>query len=160
MDTKRKPKWLAFTGTLLLLMTMVVTPAVAQPDPDPGDGEEATAQDCVFDFDLEGCEFEDWQPSAGELAEINAETDALVEALADAGFTVSVVTEDNGVTYVDFSEADEEDDALWEAVDAFYMDLYGEIECDEFEIAPHDSDAPFRGEDVPEVHGRGVGDGV
>jgi hypothetical protein len=76
--------------------------------------------------DLDDAFFDDWEPTADEIAELNTETDALVEYLADAGFAVEVETDDMGLTNVVFSDADSENEALWQAVDTFYGELYGE----------------------------------
>ncbi len=88
------------------------------------------------DIDLGG--FEDWQPSADEIAEINAETDALIASLADAGFALEVETDEFGITYPVFRDADESNDALWEAVDAFYTERYGDVDFGEFDSGESD----------------------
>ena len=81
-------------------------------------------------MELDGEEFffgegfeEDWEPSADEIAEINAEHDALVAHLEGLGFTVTVAEDDLGFRYIDF-EAHGEDEALWNAVDEFYESRY------------------------------------
>ena len=71
--------------------------------------------DEVFFGDFE----DDWEPSADEIAEINAEQDALVAHLEELGFTVSVATDELGIRYIDF-EAHGEDEALWTALDEYY----------------------------------------
>lgn len=68
---------------------------------------------------------EDWED--GELpeeviAELNAETDALVDYLEGLGYEVSVTTDELGFTYVDFDETTEE--AIFEAMDQFYQERF------------------------------------
>ncbi|MCP4307445.1 MAG: hypothetical protein GY788_21750 [bacterium] len=65
---------------------------------------------------------DDWEPTAEELAEINAETDDLVEYLKGKGFGVTVETDELGFTYVDFDE--NSDEALFEAMDEFYAERF------------------------------------
>ena len=62
-----------------------------------------------------------------DIAEINAETDAIVAYLADNGVTVEVETDEDGIRW---PVIDDEDDATWELVDQWYVDTYG----DDFEM--------------------------
>ncbi|MDJ0663363.1 MAG: hypothetical protein QNJ75_02305 [Acidimicrobiia bacterium] len=89
--------------------------------PDAGDCDgEFFVDDELFD--------EEWELSVEEIAEINAETDALVEYLQDLGFEVTVETDELGITYVDFDKEGEAaaDEALFEAVDDFYRQLFAD----------------------------------
>ena len=128
MDTRQRSRWLAPLGALVVLMGLLAAPALAQSDEVPvTEPAPAATDDAVPDpsaQELDVCVIEDYEPSAEELEEINAETAALVEFLADRGFAVEVETDDLGFTYPAFSEADEADEALWEAVDEFYADRY------------------------------------
>ena len=83
------------------------------------EGEVPVASDESEGFEDEWCLEEEWVPSEDEVAEINAETDALVAHLEGVGFAVTVVEDELGFRYVDFDE-NEEDEALWAAVDEFY----------------------------------------
>ncbi len=77
---------------------------------------------------LDECDFgffdEDWVPSAEEIAEINAETDALVEYLEGLGFEVTVATDELGISYVDLDDKD--DDELFAAMDDFYSQRFAD----------------------------------
>jgi hypothetical protein len=124
MDMKRQRRWLIPAGALLLSMSLLATAAFAGTDKPATSSDEDTSVACVID---------DWQPTAAEIAEMNTETDALVEYLADAGFTMKTETDEFGITYPVFDEADESNDALWEAMDAFYSDRYGDLDDASFE---------------------------
>ncbi len=63
------------------------------------------------------------EPSDEELAEINAETDALVEYLRDRDYEATVETDEYGVRYPVF---DEDADGIFEALDEFYKAQFGE----------------------------------
>ena len=78
---------------------------------DEGDHEG----DCFFD--------EDWEPTPEEIAEINAETDALVEYLQGLGFEVTVATDELGFTYIDFEGDDE---GLDQAIEDFYSQMFAD----------------------------------
>ncbi len=119
MDMKIQRRWLIPAGALLLSMSLLATAAFAGTDRPAASSDQDTSVACVI---------EDWQPSADEVAEMNAETDALVAFMADAGFTLTTETDEFGITYPVFGEADESNDALWEAMDAFYIERYGELE--------------------------------
>ncbi|MDJ0960976.1 MAG: hypothetical protein QNJ88_09975 [Acidimicrobiia bacterium] len=75
----------------------------------------------------ENFEDEDFQKHDDEeltpelIEEINAETDALVEYLRGLGFTVDVETDENGIREPVF---DDETEAIWEAIDAFYAEQF------------------------------------
>lgn len=125
MDMKRQRRWLVPTGALLLSMSLLATAAFAGSDkPATASGEQESSIVCVID---------DWQPTPDEIAEINAETDALVAYLAGAGFTVKVETNEFGISYPLFDDADESNDALWEAMDAFFGERYGDLDDAAFE---------------------------
>ncbi len=68
--------------------------------------------------------YDDWAPSEAEIAEINAETDALVAHLEGLGFTVVIEEDEFGVRYVEFDGDEATEKALWEAVDAYYEQLW------------------------------------
>jgi len=59
----------------------------------------------------------DWEFNDEDIAQMNAETDALVEHLKDLGFDVKVETDDAGFRYPNLGEEDEE---MMAAIDAFY----------------------------------------
>ncbi len=125
MDKKIKSRWFVPAGALLLSMSLLATAAFAGTDkPATASTDQDTSIACVV---------EDWQPTPDEIAEINAETDALVAYLADAGFTVKVETNEFGISYPLFDVADESNDALWEAMDAFYTERYGDFDDAAFE---------------------------
>ena len=71
--------------------------------------------DCFFD--------EDWELTPEEIAEINAETDALVEYLQGLGFEVTVATDELGFTYIDFEGDDE---GLDQAIEDFYSQMFAD----------------------------------
>ena len=81
--------------------------------------EVALSDECDIEFFDE-----DWVPSAEEIAEINAETDALVEYLEGLGFEVTVATDELGLTYVDLDDKD--DEALFAAIDDFYSQMFAD----------------------------------
>ena len=86
--------------------------------------DDAALDDLREDGDYDECFFdEDWEPTAEEIAEINAETDALVEYLQGLGFEVTVETDEFGITYVDFES---EDEAMFEAMDEFYRQQFAD----------------------------------
>lgn len=91
--------------------------------------DHAEAEELLDEGDCDGPFFdEEWELSVEEIAEINAETDALVEYLQDLGFEVTVETDELGITYVDFDKEGEAaaDEALFEAVDDFYRQLFAD----------------------------------
>ena len=77
----------------------------------------------VFDGEFED-DFGDWELTEAEIADINAETDALVAHLAGLGFDVTVETDDDGIRYPAID--DETDDAVIEAIDAYYEAMFAE----------------------------------
>jgi hypothetical protein len=131
-----KRRVIAFGAAVALLMIALVGAAAAQDEPAApnaktvavevaGDGfadkdHEADLDDPFFEDD---CEFEDWEPTAEELAEINAETEAMAEYLRGQGFEVTVETDELGFSYVDFES---EDEALFAAMDDFYRQLFAD----------------------------------
>ncbi|VAW09519.1 hypothetical protein MNBD_ACTINO02-1463 [hydrothermal vent metagenome] len=119
MDNQKQRRWLVPAGALLLSMSLLATAAFAGTDKP---ANASTDQDTSI-----ACVVEDWQPTPDEITEMNAETDALVAYLADAGFTVTVETNEFGISYPLFDDADESNDALWEAMDAFYAERYGDL---------------------------------
>ncbi|MEM7284772.1 MAG: hypothetical protein AAF480_00335 [Actinomycetota bacterium] len=72
-----------------------------------------------------------------DIAEINAETDALVAHLADNGVTVEVETDDNGLRFPVLDDADE---ATWDLVDQYYEETYGDLEFDDIDFELTDED--------------------
>jgi hypothetical protein len=82
-----------------------------------------------FEGDLE--DIEDWEPTAEEVAEINAETDDLVAHLAANGVTVEVETDDLGLRYPVLEDI--EDEATWDLIDQFFDDRYGDLIFEDFE---------------------------
>ncbi len=138
---------IASTAAAAVLLVGVVSVAVAQPGDQRSDTSTLTQAvplkitsgaathdqgEIPVDFDespehgfLEGEEcFVDWEPSADEIAEINAEADALVLHLAALGFTVTVVTDELGVRYIDFDE--NTDEALFEAINDFHLEQWAD----------------------------------
>ena len=69
-------------------------------------------------------DWEEWVPSAEELAEINAETDDLVAFLAENGVSVEVETDDLGFRFPAFDE--NTDEAVFDLVDEFFAERYGD----------------------------------
>ena len=87
---------------------------------------EETYGDEFDEFDFEDGDV-DFELTEDDIAEINAETDAIVAYLADNGVTVEVETDEDGIRW---PVIDDEDDATWELVDQWYVDTYG----DDFEM--------------------------
>ncbi|MEM8925749.1 MAG: hypothetical protein AAGD35_19780 [Actinomycetota bacterium] len=70
-------------------------------------------------------DIEEWEPTAEELEAINAETDAMVAALAEQGIEVAVETDDDGFRYpVLDGLTDEQVDEIIAAIDVFYEAEY------------------------------------
>ncbi len=90
----------------------------------PGDGE----LDLQFPETLEGeaIEIENYEPSAEEIDEWNAETDQLIDALKQAGIAVTVETDESGLRYPVFAEDLSEAD--WEKVDGVFVSVFGEFD--------------------------------
>ena len=86
--------------------------------------------------DLDFEDFEDIELTAEDIAEINAETDAIVAYLAENGITVDVETDEDGVRW---PAIDDEDDATWALVDQYFVDTYGE-DLEIFEGCDFDED--------------------
>jgi len=89
----------------------VATTDVAPPTDAPSGVEDTFGEDGAFGED-------DWELSDEDIAEMNAETDGLVEYLSGLGFDVTVETDDEGFRYPNFGE---EDDALMAAIDGYYQ---------------------------------------
>lgn len=84
----------------------------------PVDGE-------VFDFD-------DYEPTAEDIAEWNAETDTLIEALKQAGVDVGIETDDLGLRYPTFGE--DLTDAEWEKIDEVFASTFGDFDVTEMDL--------------------------
>ena len=85
---------------------------------------------------------EDWEPSAEEIAEINAETDALIAHLADNGVTIGVETDDElGIRFPAFD--DTTDEATFELVEQFFEDRYGDEDFGEAIFGDEGPDGDF-----------------
>lgn len=82
------------------------------------DWEHEAAVDVVDEFYSEK-----YPLTAEEVAEINAETDELIEALEAAGVPVTVTTDDDGITEF---EIESDDDAVLEAAEAVFADMFGD----------------------------------
>ena len=131
-------RMLAVTAATTVLIGAVVSVAAAQDESEAeaktgvvhigvADVEVTPLEEGAFeddDFFMDDGDFEDWEPTAEELAEINAETEALVEYLEGLGFEVSVATDELGFTYVDVD--DSTDEAIFEAMDDFYQQLFAD----------------------------------
>ncbi len=100
---------------------------------------------------FEDLDIDDWDAedlTAEEIAEINADTDALVAHLADNGITVDVETDDNGIRFPALDE--NTDDATWDLIDQYYEDTYGpfeDLEGCEFDMDDEDDEDDLDGED-------------
>ncbi|MEM7337851.1 MAG: hypothetical protein AAF467_04325 [Actinomycetota bacterium] len=79
----------------------------------------------------------DWEPTAEELADINAETDELIAHLAANGYTFDVETDEYGVRYPVIDD-DTFDAELERLIDEFYTERYGDWGT--MEIAEGDGD--------------------
>ncbi len=141
MKSTRTRKAMAALAATALASVALAGPLQAQPDGPEADAPPVADVDegfvCDIDLDdfdpaeFEG-DFEEWIPTAEELADINADTDALVAMLADNGITIGIETDDYGFTYPAFD--DNTDEATWNLVDQYYEDLYGDLEdLEEFE---------------------------
>ncbi len=131
MSLMKRLRAVAVLAAVLVIGLVGVAAAQAgQGDEKPAESAAATATlaegveyvDEFGEFDEDDF-FEDWELSDEEIAEFNAETDALVEHLKGLGFEVAVETDELGLRYLDFTV---EDEGLWEAVDAFYMAQFAE----------------------------------
>lgn len=78
----------------------------------------------VEDLDGDSMDADDWDLTADEIAELNAETDALVQHLKAQGFDVPVATDDLGLRYLDIDENRADLDALLDVVDDYYEDQF------------------------------------
>jgi hypothetical protein len=80
--------------------------------------------------------------SADEIAEINADNELLANALREAGIDVTTETDELGVTYPKWSDAD--DEAAWAILDRFFDDKYGVltsvkvVDLDDIDLEPAD----------------------
>ncbi len=130
-----RKRFIAIAVAAAMLTVGVVGIAVAQDDPAPSNvrsgvvtvvevkAPDADTEDAQTDLDDDFCFGGEWEPTAEELAEINAETEALAEHLRGLGFEVTVETDEFGFTYVDFES---EDEALFAAMDDFYRQLFAD----------------------------------
>lgn len=102
-------------------------PPESEPTPAPAPDAEPESDDTVM-----SCDF--GELSAEEIAEINSQTDALVEFLAEKGVTVEVETDEDGVRVPAFDE--DTPDSTWELVDEFYGEMMDELGLPVEELTP------------------------
>ena len=114
-------------------------PAVLQVPPAPIETEGSDLEE-AFSAEMEF--LDEWQPSAEELAEINAEIAKEIKALTDAGVILTLETDEFGITYPVWN-ADQDDKA-----EAVYEELYGPFEDIDFE----DADFEISPEEVAEIN--------
>ncbi len=67
---------------------------------------------------------DDWEPTAEEIAEFNAETDAIVKFLADKGITIETVTDEDGWKALVLDENTPEE--VWSAIEEYLIETYGD----------------------------------
>ena len=113
-------KRIAVALAALAVLVFGTAAAVAQTTTDTHGAAESS--ETVVSESTAGSEedifFDDFDELTPEIVEeINAETDALVEHLRDLGFEVTVETADDGIKELVF---DEDDEALWDALDEYY----------------------------------------
>ncbi len=73
--------------------------------------------------------FSDWEPTEEEIAEINAEVAKLTEALTEAGVSFTIETDEFGLQYPEWAEAD--DEQAWEILE----DVFGDMLIDDTDFA-------------------------
>ncbi len=117
---------LALTVVAVLAFGTVAASAQAPPEESEGTGVVVTAEpDAKVGKFVESDEYDDGKYEyeselpADLVEEMNAETDALVEYLRGLGFTVDVERMELRKPVFD-----EEDEAIWEAIDAFYDEQF------------------------------------
>ena len=131
----RTKLWIGGAAAAALTLGIAV-PVMADSGADEPRLSDTTAATMVLDADemddlgeleeLDGVmvdEIDSEELTDEDIAEINAETDAIVAYLADNGVTVDVETDEDGVRW---PAIDDEDDATWELVDQYFEDTYGE----------------------------------
>ncbi|MCP4084648.1 MAG: hypothetical protein GY745_06310 [Actinomycetia bacterium] len=131
-------------SALLLALTLgtgavfLPTAVSAQEDPNPGavTAEPASDELDISEFDDADLEIgeTDWEFTPEELAEFNAETDALINALVDAGISVERVVDEDGFVYPEFGE--DLTDADGAQIESVFTEFFG----DELDISEIDGD--------------------
>ncbi|MCP3938238.1 MAG: hypothetical protein GY708_23055, partial [Actinomycetia bacterium] len=135
-------------SALLLALTLgtgavfLPTAVSAQEDPNPGAVTAEPASDELDISEIDG-EFDDadleigetdWEFTPEELAEFNAETDALINALVDAGISVERVVDEDGFVYPEFGE--DLTDADGAQIESVFTEFFGdELDISEFDDA-------------------------
>ncbi len=88
--------------------------------------EEVFGDMLIEDIDFDDADWDeadfDWQPTADEVAAINAEIAKEVEALEAAGVTITMETDEYGISFPMWEEGDED------AAMAVFDELYGSFE--------------------------------
>ncbi len=65
-------------------------------------------------------DFAEWEPTQEEIAEFNAEVAKLSEAFTTAGIAFTLETDESGLQYLEWDEAD--DEQAWEILDEVFAD--------------------------------------
>lgn len=82
-------------------------------------GSEATPLEDLGDLPESGIEYLDvWEPSAEEIRQVNADTDALAEHLRSLGFEGSMAPDEFGIRNIDFDESTY--DVIFDAMEDFH----------------------------------------
>ncbi len=117
-----KRMWLALAAATVLVVAAVTVAAATDtpPAPTPAEAEQSQRLDDHDHDHAEDCKL-GGELSPDELAELNAETAALAEHLSSRGFAVTVATRADGLDELVF---DEENGAIWEAIEQFYIESF------------------------------------
>ena len=109
--------------------TAAVQLVVQEADQGPATETPREESDCVAvldgldaQHDFDG---EDFELTAELMAELNAETDAIVACLAENGVSVGVETDPDGLRWPDIAD---DDDATWDLLDNYFEEACGDIE--------------------------------
>ncbi len=90
--------------------------------------------------------FSDWEPTEEEIAEINAEVAELTEALTEAGISFTIETDEFGLQYPEWAEAD--DEQAWEILE----DVFGDMLIDDTDFDDTDFDWQPTADEVAEIN--------
>ncbi|MFV1992231.1 MAG: hypothetical protein ACC652_15970, partial [Acidimicrobiales bacterium] len=95
--------------------------------------------------------FEEWTPTAEELAEINAQTDKEAKALTDVGVKFTVETDDFGIRFIVWDAG--QDEAAWKALESLYGEIvFGGDEAGFEDLPGFDEDWTPSAEEVAEAN--------
>ncbi len=100
-------------------------------------GTDLDMTDPGEDFDLDGEAFDldnaNWNPTPEEIAEINTLVQREIEVLTESGISVTLETDEFGIKYPVWDEADEA--AAWDILESFWESEFDELTAGEKDSA-------------------------